>query len=241
MKGVLENMDRNALYNSILNILVDISDFFECIKNRNFKEYRSYYLSAFLSLFMPIIYSFTSIGIAYLFFRGYGTFSIVLLSLVLVSISFFMIYTMVVNYELYDTRKDTFSYLKNMPNDIYVTDVFIWVDKDNDFYLFNQDKHIKKYISCELLYENALELFKLPASEYYPDFYSNLCGRDLYYNVCDKRVYKLYFISLLILTKLKRLFIDDICPILIPSLLIVSIICLLFWATFILPIKLIIL
>ena len=181
-------MDRNALYNLILNILVDISDFFECIKNRNFREYRSYYLSTFLSLFMPIIYSFISIEIAYLFFREYGIFSIVLLSLVLVSIFFFMTYTMVVNYELYDTRKDTFSYLKNMPNDIYVTDVFIWVDKDNDFYLFNQDKHIKKYISCELLYENALELFKLPASEYYPDFYSNLCGRDLYYNVCDKRV-----------------------------------------------------
>lgn len=83
-------MDRNALYNLILNILVDISDFFECIKNRNFREYRSYYLSAFLSLFMPIIYSFTSIGIAYLFFRGYGIFSIVLLSLVLVSIFFFV-------------------------------------------------------------------------------------------------------------------------------------------------------
>lgn len=234
-------MNRNALYNPILNILVDISDFFECIKKRDFKKYRSYYLSAFLSLFMPVVYSFIAISISYLFFRGYGTFSIVLLSIVLVSIFFFMIYTIVVNYELIDIRKDTFNYLKDMPDDIYVTDVFIWVNKDNDFFLFNQDKHIDKRILCSLLDENAIELFKLPVSEYYPDFYSNLCGRVLYYNVCDKRVYKPCFVSLLILTKLKRLFIDNICPILIPSLLIVSIICLLFWATFILPIKLIIL
>lgn len=234
-------MDRNALYNPILNILVDISDFFECIKKRDFKKYRSYYLSALLSLFMPVVYSFIAISISYLFFRGHGTFSIVLLSLVLVSIFFFMIYTLVVNYELFDIRKDIFRILKDLPDDIWATDMFIWIDIDNSFYLFNQDKHINRYIPCKILYENTLELFKLPASEYYADSYSNFRERVLYYNVCDKRVYKPYFVSLLILTKLKKLFMDNICPILMPSLLIVSIICLLFWATFILPIKLIIL
>ena len=105
-------MDRNALYNPVINVLIDIGELFECIKKRTFREYRSYYLSALLSLFMPIIYSFIAISISYLFFRGHGTFSIVLLSLVLVSIFFFMIYTLVVNYELFDIRKDIFRILK---------------------------------------------------------------------------------------------------------------------------------
>ena len=234
-------MDKNIIYNPIFNIHVDIRELFECVKKWNFREYRSYYLSALLSLFMPILFSYILIGLSYIFFSGHGIFSVILLGIDIVLIFFFMIYTMVINYELYDIRKDTFKYLKDLPDNIYADDVFIWMDKNNDFYLFNQDKHIQKYIPYKILYKNVIELFELSTSLYYSDFYSNLCGRILYYNVCDKRLYKLRFVSLLILTKLKRLFIDNICPILIPSLLIVSIICLLFWATFILPIKLIIL